>query len=494
MFIFLFSAIAIFLQFIYSFFSLRQIRPEEVSESVRSVYWFSQRLVYEGLSTHLGWYAPLLVIYKIFGFQIDTAKWWRFGLYAVAVVCLATLLKKHGGKLWWLVFLVIVTSPTLLYFNQLATHYGVDLSFLLICLWCLSNFQGPPMQYKGGPFNAIKAILYSFALWFIAMWAWLSYPTFVYYLPALGWWYGYLLFKKISSRKLRIGLFAISLLAFLLPLILGIGYIKNRQILWYDSQDRVGIFRGSGKWDLQPDNMVLRVGETMKAFAWPAPSYYYEVSWSEFGWATPLVVILVGAGFWAGWHRRGQQKYLLGLGLIIATNLLVLTFFVDTGGTWASVRRATGLLAGIYALLVMGFYGLETAGKRAKIIGIFCCAIILFYHAIAYYFNWSNLQKISQHQEVAWFSKNSNSQAALEQYLAELNIRDLYLRCPFQEGVGSDCSYSRIYAALWGSCVWNRLTCHRIWGYDPASGGFIPMKLSLWDSRWTWDKADAKIN
>ena len=126
------------LQAKYTFSSLNQIRYEELAESVRNVYWLEHHLIYDGVSSNIGWYALVLLTYKIFGFMLFSGKYLRLLISLGSLFCLATLLKHYLGLKKALVPLITIgLSPTLLYFTTLQTTYGLDLQMLPICLFLL---------------------------------------------------------------------------------------------------------------------------------------------------------------------------------------------------------------------------------------------------------------------------------------------------------------------------------------------------------------------
>ncbi|MFO0985656.1 MAG: hypothetical protein U1E76_28625, partial [Planctomycetota bacterium] len=153
--------------------SLFQIRAEELAESVRDVFWLRHRLVYDG-NSNVGWYAILLLVYETVGFTLHTAKWVRLCLQALALVCAWRVLRRFLSPLGAAVPLItFALSPTALYFHTLQTPFGTDLSFFPICAWlalCAHERRHLVLQAS---------------LWLVAMIACLSYPTFLFYLPAL---------------------------------------------------------------------------------------------------------------------------------------------------------------------------------------------------------------------------------------------------------------------------------------------------------------------
>ena len=118
--------------------SAHQIRYEELAESVRSVFWFDHRMVYDGVYSNVGWYATLLVVYKLFGFSLFTAKAVRVGLHLVALCAVADTVRRFMPlRVAVVPVMLIGLSPTLLYFDTFSTSYGLDLTYIAICLWAL---------------------------------------------------------------------------------------------------------------------------------------------------------------------------------------------------------------------------------------------------------------------------------------------------------------------------------------------------------------------
>ena len=51
-----------------------QIRYEELNEAVRGPFWLEHRMVFDGTSTNVAWYGLLVLVYRVFGFGLDTAQ------------------------------------------------------------------------------------------------------------------------------------------------------------------------------------------------------------------------------------------------------------------------------------------------------------------------------------------------------------------------------------------------------------------------------------
>src|SRR3989338_2500880 len=189
------------LQAVYTFNSLNQIRYEELEESVVSPYWVQNGVVQNGASGNLGWHFLLVAVYNIFGFSLFAGKFVRLSLVLISLFCLAAVLRKYlGEKGAFLPLLTIGLSPTLLYFNTQQTVYGMDLVYLPILLYLLSQLE---FVRKSENLPRSKNLALSIVLWSLAMVAFMSYPTFAYYLPALGGLFFYKLWNSSNYQSLR---------------------------------------------------------------------------------------------------------------------------------------------------------------------------------------------------------------------------------------------------------------------------------------------------
>ena len=164
----------------------RTLRFEEVAEGVRNVYWLQHGALYDGISTNVGWYGLLLLAYRLFGFSLYSAQWVRVGLYAGAVVCLAFVLRRRAGRSRVglglgpgraaVPLVAAGLSPSVLFFDTLGTSFGTDLLYLPYLLALLALLPAARPVADG---------LLRVAFWALAMVAWMSYPVFAFYLPAL---------------------------------------------------------------------------------------------------------------------------------------------------------------------------------------------------------------------------------------------------------------------------------------------------------------------
>src|SRR5215831_541258 len=157
---------------------LHQIRYEELAEAVRSVWWLDQRVVYDGVYTNVGWYGTLLILYKLFGFSIFTAKYVRLALHLIGLYCIAGILRRAMSPGAAIVPLVLIgLSPTLLYFDSVQTSYAMDLSYAAICLLLLLSIKFEAASWRD--------YAVAFAGGVVAIVAAMSYPAFLFYVPSL---------------------------------------------------------------------------------------------------------------------------------------------------------------------------------------------------------------------------------------------------------------------------------------------------------------------
>jgi hypothetical protein len=470
---------SIIMQYVMTRAGAGHIRPEELSESVRGPYWLVHGRIFQGLSSHIGWYAPLILWYKIFGFTLRGAADYRFVVHVVSIICLAFLLKKYlGEKFAWIPLAAIGFSPTLLYFNSLATHFGIDFQYLPICLMLLDNLRG---------------VMLPVILWSFTMIAWMSYPTMVYYVPALAFLY---LYKMRHVRKRYV---LISIVSFLLPLMIACAFVQNRTLLLYDAGDHSGIFRGAAHtldlphgWD--------RVRDTVFGFFSLRPSYYYEVKEVEFSDGYPLLAIitLFGISMFLWIKKRSYRLWILLISTVVVFTIATLVLFSDTGGVgYASIRRATGFIASVYMLLVLACYAIKKFTPNNKsywLVCLFLFALIPVHHLIVFFPNVQAMSGPSRYEEATWFHTRQSPNASLLAYQDVLVKDDLQVTCPYKVGIQTDCTYNRLYAVVSASCFFNHQVCHQIWGWDPFRNRYERFRLSLWEKEWVWEKYDSELD
>jgi hypothetical protein len=476
--------VSIVMQFVMTRSGTGHIRLEEISESIRGPYWFVHGRIFQGLSSHIGWYAQLVLWYQLFGFTLRGAADFRFFLHIISIICLASLLKKYlGVKIAWIPLAAIGFSPTLLYFNSLATHFGIDLQYLPIVLFLLDRIQFT--FYKD---HTVIHLIPHAVLWTFVMTAWMSYPTMAYYLPALAIVYAYKM-----QRTYRLYLL-ICIVFFLLPLILGFAFIQNRTLLIYDANDHSGIFRGAAHtldmahgWD--------RVRESFVGFATVSPSYYYEVEHVEFSNWFPLLalsaVLLITIYLWI--HQKKYRLWIVPVLVIVFLNIITLWLFSDTGGIgYASTRRATGILASFYMFFVIACHWFMNKGIHRKywLVCFFLFLFIPIHHLAVFLPNVKVMTGPSRYDESTWFKTKRTIIESLASYQETLEKDDIQVACPYAPGIPTDCSYVRLYAAVSASCYWNHHICHQIWGWDPFHDTYVRLRIPLWDKEWRWEKYD----
>jgi len=129
---------------------LEGLRYEELAEFIRNPFWFDHRLVYDGASANVAWYALLVVTYKVFGFSPYASKYLRLALHVPFLVCTALLLKEWiGVRRGWLPLVAVGLSPTALYFNS---FHGIDLQLFPVVIWLVTRARGPAVRLAvGGP-------------------------------------------------------------------------------------------------------------------------------------------------------------------------------------------------------------------------------------------------------------------------------------------------------------------------------------------------------
>jgi len=81
----------------FSAHSTAYVLDEELAESIRNPLWVQHRLVYDGVSSNVGWYALMAAVHRVFGFSLFSAKLVRLSFAAAALLSLAHLLGHFLG-------------------------------------------------------------------------------------------------------------------------------------------------------------------------------------------------------------------------------------------------------------------------------------------------------------------------------------------------------------------------------------------------------------
>ena len=462
----LFPALLLGLQAVYTFRSTHQILYEELMESVRNVYLLQHRVVFNGTSSNIGWYGILLLVYNTLGFGLHTATFVRLAIDVASILCLAALLRKWMGARRALVPLVTMgLSPVFLYFNTLQAQYGLDLQLFPICLYLLER-----LRLEGRS----AAVVTQAALWGLAMVACMSYPVFVLYLPVLG-----ILYLRKVGRGLKergVGTAALDLLvsavAFIAPLVAGFLYVRNRDLLVYDPATGTGLFRGGGPLHPDPAIFIRSLKVAFGELVVRGNGYHFDLSLTELQGAAGIVpaVFVAGAGLVLLFTARRLRLALSLSWLLIALNIILPGLSESVPG----IRRGTGMLAGLYALYAIVWYhltGPEPPRPALKWAGVVICLLLPAHHLVAYAKNLSSLARPSIYRVTAWYNVRSTPAESLDFWLKHTE-KDGVIVLPGGPGTPAN-RFSEIYYALAGYRHWNGLGDEPIVVHDARSGGLI---------------------
>lgn len=456
-------------QALFTFNSQNQIRYEELSESVRNIYYLEKGLVFSGINSTFGWYTPLRFIYHLFGFDFEYAKYFRLFLHVISLTFLLMLLERVlGFKKSLIPFIAIALSPTLLFFNTLRTHYGIDLQYLPIILFFLTK-----VSFKGGMPSFIPHIL----VWSLSMIAWSSYHTFIYYLPAIGVYYLYKLLKSKGKGKFKYLL--VSAVSFFLPIILMVGQIENKQLLIFDPNSGGGLFRGPVTLDIGKGS-IDRIYQTFLALLRTSDSYYYEVRQPDFSYLFPLFSIIISLylSILMALENKSVRIFIILISLTAFVNILFQILFSDSGGV-ASMRRATALLSSLYAFYILGWIFIFKAKIKKGLQVLFISLLLLLpvHHLIIYPVNLDHLKDKSPYKEEIWLNSQISPDRALEKYVDAVQKEDLKLYIIYPTDVRFGYVYNWIYTAIASKCYFNKLECHKIYGFNISRGKFMELNL-----------------
>jgi hypothetical protein len=459
--------------------SMGKIGYEELGESVRDVYWLDHRLLYDGMSSNVGWYGTLLIVYKLFGFSLVEAKYVRLALHLVGLLCAADLLRRSMGARNAVVpLLVIGLSPTLLYFNTLQTSFGTDLPYAAICVWLLYSIR----------FRSTADAAKSFGLGAIAMVGALSYPAFLFYLPsfalaALWHW------RNRSDTGHPSGAIypASAAVGFVLPLALAFLFAGPPQMLIRDPVTGSGLFRGGARLGLDPTLFSQSLLTCLDDLFSRGSSYYFDLTQPEFSGVLAILslgCVAVTVGYLAA-TRRMEFLLLEAVVLLLFVSLFVPNLAVSG---LAGMRRCTGVLAAFYVFFAMTwkFFASTSIGNAwLARCGLLLCALLPLSHALSYGSLLADISRPNPELKglragaVRWFSARASPAASLQHFL-DLTAAGQPLRCPKDQDKDEPCRYAEIYAALAGYRSWNHLPAPEIRALDWRTGKVITLSPALW--------------
>lgn len=449
-----------FIQFFYIKFSNDQIKGEELAEAIRSVFFWAHGETFWGC-TNIGYYSILLFIYKVFGFTIFTAKYFKLFLYLFSLVFLAIFFYKRIGVLNSVLLLLIIgTSPTLLYFNTLLTPYGIDFLFYPICIF---------MLYLVRTKAIIVSLFVSFMLWFLIMLACLSYPVFLFYVPLFIFSYLWIFFRDKETEVFkRKGLVLLTSLAgFILPLVVFLLYSNDPSKILFDPLFGQGLFRGGSALSFSLATILGNIKVLYSDLFDIGKGYYFETQLSEFIYLKYFFVLINIFFVYLGVLNQKSRKITIAVYVTLLTGLLLTCMTVGFPG----IRKATFSISLFYTLLFISMS--STYYKKIKfrklnitLLMIFSF-ILLIHHFMLVYYNLSKNRPdfidssanvtvvvasgvIDPYTNKTWFNVVSDDpQRSLEYWIAQIDKGDVL----YMESV---CGYSEIYPAVAGYYLWNR--------------------------------------
>lgn len=452
--------VLVLLQGIYTFNSNSQIRWEEM-ELLRDNYWFAHHLIWSSGYSSFGTYGTVNLVNSLFGFHLFNYKYFKLFFSLISLFCAAALLKRYlGVKPAIIPLLTFGLSPTLLFFNVLQAPYGIDLSYFPILLYLvLTNFKNNFLELA-------KLILF----WMLLMWGWLSYPAVAFYIPVLAIIFLMKLRGRIKTFQAQV--LAVSVVAFLIPLIFSVLWVQNRDSL-FDFKQRHGLFITGGTPIIEnslEDTFSQALAGLVTNLFIKATAYHYEVNQVEFSGILPIfaLALIIIVPFW---YRNKAKEVKLPNWLCLG--LIILNIILSSIAVWSGIgfRRYTPILMAIYCLLAINFYLFYT--KRISInlpkwfISLSLC-LLLVHHIIVYPINLIHLQDPSPFRDFSYFTLYESPERAVEQTTSDLIKGDVHLNCQqqFNLSLQQECPYLGFYTAVMSACFWNKQPCQSMYGYS----------------------------
>jgi hypothetical protein len=427
----------------------------------------------DGVSSNVGWYGTLAIVYNIFGFSVFTAKYFRLALHLVFLCSLAFTFRKWMGPVKAILPLALIgLSPVLLYYNTFQASFGTDLQYAGICLGlvCLLRFN-----------KSLIDLLIHFFLGAIAMLAAMSYPAFILYLPVL------LLIYLIRWRTVAAGTGAGSLITgsvtaaagLFLPLAAAFQWINNNELLIHDPVSGTGLFRGGGKAEWTLNVLSAGIKQTFSDLFSKGTSYYFDLARPDFAGGAGAVLFLsvIGAGIYF-FITKKETRIPLGLSmLLLVLNLIIPNFSSNFPG----LRRCTGILAGYYGIAVVLYYYtvLNFNNRPALRWMVYGSLILLPLHSlVSMRDNLKSLREPGPFRE-SWFTIEKSPEHSLAKLMNAVE-NGQSLACNDASGQPGPCRYFEVYSAIAGYRYWNNLPGLKIMGYDWYKKEYVPLSVQMW--------------
>jgi hypothetical protein len=458
----------------YTFAGLDRLWYEETAEGIRNPFWLDHRLVYDGISSNVGWYGLVLLAYRTFGFSAYMAKYVRLALHVPFLIATAALLKRWIGlDRAWIPLVAVALSPTLLYFNSLGTSFGTDVQLGVIVLWAVMVTIDRRRAGRDG------LGVWHFAIGFAAMYACLVFPSFLVYLPVLALLY--LSAAQGVHRRDVYTAFGWMAAGFAAPLCAALVFLKNdAAFLWDPAAGGAGMFRGGGNAFAMDVHAALDAMSRVARDLYVAGgTYYFTVPNVEFSGALGLVAV---SGVLLGWCAAVMKSGPTRTPLVLAAMLAVLSFVAPAfAGGLPGLRRSTGMMVGFYVIAACMWIvpaAPDPVGRWAFRIARFAAVLLVVHHIDAYPANYRYLAGLNGAVNDRWFSEFGSPSASVRQWAHDWVLNQRPLDCHRYP----TCRYSEIYPAVAGYLKWNGLGEPPVFAVDPGSSHILQLAPWYWES------------
>lgn len=460
---------------LYTFSTMHSLSGDELY-TIRDVLPFANRELAGPGASNVAFYGALASLFGVFGFDIYMPKYYRLSLELISLLASAHLLKKYLGVKWAIIPLITLgLSPTLLYWTTKAAPWGIDLQFFPICL-LLFDTLAPNKKW-----TILTGAVLGGA---VAMFSWLSYPAFMFYLPFLAWFAT----RKISllPPRQRLTTAATAFGAFLLPLLALYFWVIKHDTLFYDPGAGRGLFTGGGAILFNEDEFISSTVQVFVNLFARATSYEFNLTAVEFSHIFPIltIVLVFVISFKLMRGQNGVKPFVFWCFATIAVNLIITGLTLDGSGMPGG-RRNTPIVAAQFALWAVSW---QYYSRKKHTWAIFVLSLLTIHHILAYPVNLAGIAKAPFIELPTWWNISDSPKDSLNNYLIKLQTENLVLDCEKQLGVTYPyCYYSSIWAILTMNCAYNNLECHEIQARFPYEKEYTTLNYELFVKE-GWDR------
>lgn len=425
-----------------------RIWHEELLESSVYVYFLKYRLIARVGADRVGWYAPLLFLYQLFGMTLETARYLKLALWLLALTGIFWFVNLVAGtETAYLALFAVGLSPVVLYLNALAIPVGTE--FLYLPLMVVFVYYGmnvrTPLKYAA-----------AFVTGTLLMFSLLTYPVFLFYIPAFLY-FCYLTARRNPPPILR-KMILCALAGSVIPFLAAVGLLQNRDMFL------MTVFRGGGKLTFDISELTYNIYGFLKNFFVTGNEYISDLAVPDFSGILPLISLFgILAILLPVMKRNPAARPFVMLAVLVGLTDFCLAISTVDFSFGPGLRRFTPVYAAVYALYLYAWKLIRSENKKRLRTLLLTGSLLLLplHHILAIPANEIKLRTVTTTTRIYFFGENRTPDENLAVSARGLVRQPVVIDCPvIDDAVSCRNALSLIlYGMYSGYCEWNHIPC-----------------------------------